>query len=204
MTGSTATVDQPMYEIDIPTERLPVPEIPFRVTGEMFTMRQPKLTAAVTLIALLDVEDNHPRFDAFLAGARVTEALWALIDYIKDEDPEPELLDDGEPNPQAGRLRGRARLLQRLRSPTDELDIVHLAQLFGTIVGATFHRPTTPLPASSAKPDNGGTDSEAATSEPPAATSGTSTPPRSSQPPRTSPAKRGNKSGKRRPAGARR
>lgn len=194
--SSPATV----YEIDVPTTRSPdTPRLPFKITGEMYWMRQPKLTVAVALVGMLDGSTDQPRIDGQENAMRANDALWGLVQYVEDEAAEPFMLGvDGDeanplrPNPDAGKLHGRARMVQRLRDPHDELDITHLGPLFERIVGAIFDEtPTGPSPASSASAGNGGHDSEADSSEPQDATRGDSNQASSSPRPRTSPTKAG-------------
>lgn len=190
MTGSNATV----YEFDIPEARpADIPTVAFRINGEDFVLRQPKMSIAMGMVQLTEQQDEYTAADF---GIRLSHLMWGFVSYVEAVPPEPLTIPDpddpkGEPipNPVAGRLRGRGRLLQRLNSPDDAMDIMDLEPMFRQMVTVMFDRPTGPSPASPDEQRDGGTDSEAATPERPAKTSGTSRRPSSSPRAKTSPAK---------------
>lgn len=192
MTGSSATV----YEFDIPTARPPdTPTVKFSIRNETgvdhFTLVMPKMSIGVGMINLLESED---RFTAFDFGLQLSRLLWQFVEYVQDEDPEPDYLPGDEndpdappiPNPVAGQRRGRVRIIQRLNDAHDGMDILDLEPIFRRCVDVMFDRPTGPSLASTAKPAATGPDSAEASSERRAETSGPSAAASSSSPPRTS------------------
>lgn len=174
MTGSTATV----FELNTgTTEPEEWPSLPIRIDGHDYRLRKPKLALAASLVSLM--EGGRISEDASVqdVGVRLVQLLWSLVAYVEDEPPEPLVIEgpDGEaiPNPKGGELRGRAHLFHRLNDPRDRLDLLQLAPLFERVVEAMFNRPTGPSHGSSTTPGDGGSDSVAASPEPPAETSGT-------------------------------
>jgi hypothetical protein len=178
VTGSDATV----FEFEVPEARATdVPRLRFRIRYgpapeqvDEFTLLAPKLGVAVGLLSLVD-DGALTRITAGQAGIKVAEALWGVLHYVEEEPPEPYLIGEGEaprPNEKMGRLRGQARLLERLNNPKDSLDIIDLMPVFERAVRAMFDRPTGPSRGSSVQPAADGTDSAAGSSEAPAETAG--------------------------------
>lgn len=155
----TDSATAPVFEFDIPVERKEqVPTLTFAISGEQFVMRRPKLSIAVGLVSLLD-DNGIAGLDAATAGVKVAEVIWGMVAYVEQQDPEPWVIheaawtpradqtEDDRPlvtNPNAGRLRGQARLVQRLRDPQDAMDVIDLAPLFERVSTKLFDRPTGP------------------------------------------------------------
>lgn len=178
MTGSDATV----LELDIPAARpADAPQLQFRIRYgpepdevDDFLLNPPKVTVAIGLLDLLD-ENGIGAMSVGQAGVKVAEALWGVVSYVEEQPPQPMLVgpdDNPRANPLAGRLRGQARLLQRLRSAKDSMDVIDLLPVFERAIRAMFDRPTGPLAGSSPRPASGGTGSVVGSSEPQDATAG--------------------------------
>lgn len=173
-----------IIEFDVPTQRPPdIPVLTFKLNGQTFRVRQPKLGIATNMIALM--ERRGATVQDF--GLEMTRILRHFLGYVEVDDTiEPAELDDGTPNPNAGLIRGLARIEQRLSDPNDSMDILDLQPLFAATSVKMFARPTGPSGVSTPPPDDAGPDSAADSSEPTASTPSTSPRNSSSRPAKTS------------------
>jgi hypothetical protein len=182
MTGPTRQSDAPpaptgtVLEFDVPEKRSDtVPRMAFKINGEEFVLKMPKLAPTAGILAMIQDDD----LDVRKHGARLASAMLGLIDYIELVPSEPAMITnpawfDGAdddvaqviPNPKAGQMHGRLRIHQRLSDPDDGMDMEHLAPIFKMCIQTMFKRPTGPSPESSPQQANGGSDSAEATSEP--------------------------------------
>lgn len=195
MSGSSAT--DTILEYDVPLKRVDVPTRPFRLNGQTFRLKLPKMSLTM---GLLQLAENEAQYTAQDFGLRLANMLWNVISYIEPEPGlEPDLIptDPNNPrsrktaNPHAGLRRGQGRILERLNDDEDALDIMDFEPIFRALIDGFFARPTGPSRGSSTTPRDGGADSLEPTSVKPAETSGTSRRTSSSPPSKTSASKAG-------------
>lgn len=170
MAGSSTT---PVKEYSIPEKRddKTTPRLPFKINGELFMLRMPKTSIATAMISILENPDQLSDSDL---GWRTARTLWAFVEYVDEVPPEPaeiKVRGVSKPNPDAGKLRGQARIRQRLDDAHDAMDIHDLAGVFTETVEAMFDRPTGARRGSSTQPRAPGRASGGATRAKPAKTS---------------------------------
>lgn len=169
-----------VLDFDVPEERpeSEVSNIAFKINGQVFPISTPKLGIATAFVDLME----NSSLSQIEFATKAMNAIRAFIVYFQEVPGYEPGEIDGQPNPNAGKLRGRARIMQRLNDPADSFDLMDLAeplkQAFGTMFGG---RPTSPSPGSSERRPDDGTESPEASSPAPAATSGPSPRKRSSQ-----------------------
>lgn len=188
----------PVLEISVPTKRRAVPHVTFRLNGQIFNVRRPKLSIATAMVRAMEMQSTISEH-----GMAMSEIMRQFVNYIEPvEGLEPEYvnkagnpvkaetrgairnvwLDDvkdsdtfGQLIPLVGLRRGRSRIIERLNDPDDELDIIHLQYPFQQVCQAMFERPTGPSPESSdGRRKAAGPSSKGTSRSTPARTSGTS------------------------------
>lgn len=169
----------PVLDYEVSTTRSDdIPRIAFRLNGQIFWVRRPKTALATHMISLMESEMGSGEF-----GVNMTNVLNAFLGYIELENGIEPKTHGGQPNvwvneagetmQLAGKLRGRARLLQRINDPTDEFDLPHLARPMRAVMEAMFeNRPTGPSAASSGRRQKTSRSSAARTRSTRAKTSG--------------------------------
>ena len=134
------STDEEDERLDIADELQGQASIRFRLDGESFELRRPKTSLALAALHLGNAEDARTQ-------SQVSEEMirysGQIINYVARENPSAD-----EPD----RLRGRARIMERLADPEDKLDIYHLFRPFQQLLEQLFNRPTQSRPASGAKP----------------------------------------------------
>lgn len=129
--------DVPEYTTEKKTETRA--EQRFRFDGDLYTLRRPKSFISIYLLNL--AEGGTEAHTSSEIGMDMLNLTRSIIQYIKEESPDA----DGNP-------RGRAKLLNRLNDPDDDLDLIDLTVPFNELMNKVFNRPTGPRPASTRKP----------------------------------------------------
>lgn len=175
MTAGTA----PVLEFEVSTERAEVPSVTFKLNGQTFRVRRPKLGIASAMVRLMD----RPEVGVMEFGKEISNLMGSFLNYVELEPGfEPKTIgrkpnvwtdEAGKVHDLAGLLRGRSRLLERLNEPKDAFDIVDLEQPFRAVMEAMFGAPTGASEESSDKPSATGRNLPARTRSTRAKTSGT-------------------------------
>lgn len=110
--------------IEITTTRPVGKRIPFRIGGEVYRFKQPKMHGL--LAAVQRIQANRGKDDQLQAGIGMFEEVERWLFRCLDD-------DDAE------------RLKARLADEDDEVDVDHIAQVFQQLVGkASGRNPTSP------------------------------------------------------------
>lgn len=110
----------------------------FKMDGDLYTLRKPKLSIALTMLRLMEGEDARTMEEL---GLDLMRLVSGIIAYIERENPDKD-----------GNLRGQAKLMHRLTDVDDDLDVTDLYEPFQSLIAQAFNRPTKSRPASGAKP----------------------------------------------------
>lgn len=147
-----------IYEFEVDEDRGDVPTLDFLLNGQTFTVQLPKIGVATSLLMVLDDEQTKMEFTKETMRLIRTFMLYILEEPGVEPDAYPSMLrgkknpQAGLPNPNAGKIRGRARLMQRINDPKDKFDLTDLVKPMISVLEAMFDdRPTGPLPASIAR-----------------------------------------------------
>lgn len=131
--------------------------INFKIDGEPFVMVRPKLSTATAAVQLMDAPETRSLLQLSGDLVRVLSGLYVYIQTAP---------------PVGGKLRGRARLDQRLEDPEDSFDLLDLMPVFKAVLETMFNRPTGARRVSPAQPRRTGRASGGASRKPRAKTSG--------------------------------